>query len=86
MSDDFLKGRGLSFAQRLAGKQDGGRRAGRDAVQLGERGAHDLLIGLSGAGDDDAGKVRGEAYAAQLGRYGVEIASRHVDDVGCGRG
>jgi hypothetical protein len=45
-----------------------------------KRGHGDLLVGLGGVGDGDAGEAWGQAGRSPLGGEGGEVAARHVDD------
>lgn len=66
----------------FAREQKCGRRAGSEAAEAGEGGAEDLLIGLRGAGDEDAGQIGGQPFAAELGGDRGKIPAGHIDDAG----
>jgi hypothetical protein len=65
-----------------AGDEQTGREGGFGGAESSESRVSHMLTGLSGAGDDGAREVGGEALLEPLLGKQMEIAAGHVDDAG----
>src|ERR1039458_9717989 len=65
-----------------AGDQQAGGESRFGVAEGGEGGPPNLLAGLSGARNHDAGELRREALLEPLPRQQMKVAARHIDNAG----